>query len=167
MTDERTADGVRRVLALLSSHLERHLEGEALALDALPAALQDPGVGVDDLLGALWILRSIEHLTASGVPVAPDLLSDGARVTGARGQRMPSAEEREFLGADAWGYLLDLRRRGTLDAAQLEEVLDLLAGSGARPVSLALAREAAASVVLDLNAVPSLEGPYGDLEVAH
>jgi hypothetical protein len=167
VTDGRSPDRVRQVLALLAGHLERYLEGDALALDALGAALQDPEFNADDLLGAAWVLRSLEHVAGNGVPAAPDLLSEDALTPGAGAQRVPSDEERESLGPDAWGYLLDLRRRGTLDAAQFERVLELLSGSGARPVSLALAREAAASVVLQLDPETSGEIPYGDLDIAH
>ena len=39
---------------------------------------------------------------------------------------MPSSEERESLSTEAWGYLLDQQREGTLDAEQFERVLDLL-----------------------------------------
>jgi hypothetical protein len=38
MNDERSTDRVRVVLALLAEHLERYLEGDALALDGLAAA---------------------------------------------------------------------------------------------------------------------------------
>jgi uncharacterized protein Smg (DUF494 family) len=167
VSDGRSADRVRRVLALLANHLERYVEGDALALDALGAALQDPAFDADDLVDAAWVLRSLEHVAGNGVPAAPDLLSGDALAHGALAQRVPSAEERESLGPEAWGYLLGLRQRGTLDAGQLERVLELLSGSGARPVSLALAREAAASVVLQLDPEASGEIPYGDLDVAH
>jgi hypothetical protein len=167
VNDERSTDRVRQVLALMAEHLERYAEGDALALEALGAALQDPDLTADDLLATAWVLRSLDHVSWSGVSAAPDLLSTEVPAAGAPVQRVLSAEERESLGPDAWGYLLDLRRSGTLDAGQFERVVDLLAGSGMHPVSLAMAREAAASVVLQLDPEASGEMPYGDLDVAH
>jgi hypothetical protein len=167
VNDERSTDRVRQVLTLMAEHLQRYVEGDALALDALGAALQDPDLTADDLLATVWVLRSLEYVSWNGVPVAPDLLSAGAAAPAGQVERVLSAEERESLGPDAWGYLLDLRRSGTLDAGQFERVVDLLAGCGMRPVSLAMAREAAASVVLQLDPEASGEIPYGDLDVAH
>ena len=161
MNDERSTDRVRMVLALLAEHLERYLEGDALALDGLGAALQDPELTSDDLLATVWVLRSLEHVSWSGVPAA------AGTSPGPQAQRVLSAEERESLGPEAWGYLLDLRRLGTLDAGQFERVVDLLADCGMRPVSLAVAREAAANVVLQLDSEASGETPNGDLDVAH
>jgi hypothetical protein len=166
MNDERSTERVRRVLALLAEHLERYLDGDALALDELGDALQGQELGGDDLLAATWVLRSLERVPWRGVPAAADLLPPGGGPEPSWG-RVPSAEERESLGPEAWGYLLDLRRRGMLDAAQFERVVDLLASTGLRPVSLALAREAAASVVLELDPENGGEDLYGDLDVAH
>jgi len=167
MNDERLTVRVRQLLALMAGHLERTVEGDVLALDALVAALQNPDLTGDDLLATAWVLRSLEYISWNGVPAAPDLLSAGAPAPTAQVQRVLSAEERESLGPDAWGYLLGLRRSGTLDAGQFERVVDLLAGSGMYPVSLAMAREAAASVVLELDPEAPGEIPYGDLDVAH
>ena len=167
MNDDRPTIRVRQVLALMAEHLEHYVDGDALALEALVSALQDPDLTADDLLATAWVLRSLEYVSWNGVPAAPDLLSAGAPAPAAQVQRVLSAEERESLGPDAWGYLLDLRRSGTLDAGQFERVLDLLAGRGVQPVSLAMAREAAASVVLELDPEASGEIPYGDLDVAH
>ena len=111
---------------------------------------------------AQWWARWRRHRVA-----APLLLSVDAPVSAAHVQRVLSAEEREWLGPDAWGYLLDLRRSGTLDAGQFERVVELLAGSGMHPVSLAMAREAAASIVLQLDPEASGEIPNADLDVAH
>jgi len=164
VNDERSTARVRRVLAVLADHLERHLDGDALALDELGAALQAPEFGADDLLAATWVLRSLERVPWGGEPVAADLLPAGGGPAGGRG---PSAEERESLGPEAWGYLLELRGRGLLDAVQFERVVDILAGAGPHPVSLALAREAAASVVLELDPEDGGEELHGDLDVAH
>jgi len=165
--DERATERVRRILALLAEHLERHAEGEVTALEALGAELQAPDLATDDLLAAAWVLRSLEHVSWDGVPLAPDVLLPAPPGAGAEVQRVPSAEERESLGPDAWGYLLELRGRGALDAGQFERVVDLLAGSGVHPVSLAMAREAAASVVLDLDPEATGEILHGDHDVAH
>lgn len=165
MNDERSVDRVRELLARVAEQLERHAEGDALALEALGAVLRDPALSSDDLLAAAWVLRSLENVPWNGVPEVPDLLAAG----GATPQivRVLSTEERESLGPDAWGYLLALRHSGALDAGQFERVVDLLAASGARPVSLSMAREAAASVVLQLDPGAPGEMPYGDLDVAN
>jgi len=167
MNDERQTVRVRQLLAVMAEQLERTVEGDALALDALVAALQNADLTADDLIATAWVLRSLDYASWNGVPAAPDLLSADAPVPAAQVQRVLSAEEREWLGPDAWGYLLGLRRSGTLDAGQFERVVDLLAGSGMHPVSLAMAREAAASVVLELDPEACGEIPYGDLDVAH
>jgi hypothetical protein len=167
VNDERPSLRVRQLLALMAGHLERSVEGDGLALDALVAALQDADLTADDLLATAWVLRSLEYVSWSGELAAPDLLSASAFTPAAQVQRVLSAEERESLGPDAWGYLLGLRRCGTLDAGQFERVVDLLASSGMHPVSLAMAREAAASVVLELDPETCGEIPYGDLDVAH
>lgn len=162
MNDERAAARVRRVLARLAAHLERQAHGDALALDALVSDLLDPELTSDDLVGAAWVLRSLGDVSWSAVPAAADLLAPG--LPGPPAERVPSAEERDALTPDAWGYLLGLRRRGSLDAGQFERVLDLLAGSGVRPVTLAMARDAAATVALELDPETS-DGIYGDLGV--
>ena len=167
MSDERRTVRVRQVLALMAEHLERCAAGDALALDAMVAALHSLDFTADDLIATAWVLRSLEYTSWNGVSAAPDLLSADATAPTGRIQRVLSAEERESLGPDAWGYLLGLRGSGTLDAGQFERVLDLLAGSGMRPVSLAVARDAAASVVLELDPEASGEIPYGDVDVTH
>jgi hypothetical protein len=166
VNDERAAARVRRLLARVADQLERHAEGDVLALDGLVTALQDPNLSDDDLAAAAWVLRSLEYASWNFVSAAPEPDGDVAAPTGPA-QRVPSAEERETLGPDAWGYLLGLRGSGALDAEQFERVVDLLAGSGVHPVSLALARDVAASVVLNLDPEASGEIPHGDLDVAH
>ena len=152
---------VRLVLRLLAEHLERHLEGDPTALEALAGALEEPSVGADEVLAAAWVLRSLENVSWSGEPAGP------GSAPGPHAQRVLSAEERESLAPEAWGYLLDLRRRGALDAGQFERVLDVLADSGVRPVGLALARDVAARVVLDLDPEAPGETPYGEFDVAN
>jgi len=161
MSDERAAARVRQVLALVAGHLERFADGDALALDALGAALQDPGLTVEDLMAAVWVLRALARGDGQGMAAAP-----GA-APGPQAQRVPSAEEREMVGPEAWGYLLALRGRGALDAGQFERVLDRLAGSGTHPASLAMAGEAAASVVLQVDADRPQWIRHEDLDVAH
>jgi hypothetical protein len=163
VNDERSTERVRRVLAVLAGHLERHLEGDFRALDELGEVLQADGISAEDLLAASWVLRSLERVPWRGEPVAADLVPSAGPAAG----RVASAEEREAVGPEAWGYLLDLRARGMLDAGQFERVLDILAGTGLHPVSVALAREAAASVVLELDSGDEGEGFDGELDVAH
>ena len=81
---------------------------------------------------------------------------------------MLSAEERDSLSTEAWGYLIELRSNGTLDADQFERVLEALTASGERPVEVERAREVAARVALESQdgAFPA-EYPHGDQEVAH
>ena len=164
MNDGHSNERVRRVLAVLAERIERHLEGDALALDELAEALQSGEFGPQDLAAATWVLRSLERVPWREAPVA-DL--PPAAGPGPPAGRVPSAEERESLGPEAWGYLLDLRRRGLLDAGQFERVVELLADAGLRPVSLELARDAAATVVLDLDPESEGEDLHGDLGVAH
>ena len=70
------------------------------------------------------------------------------QILGGRRYRDLSPEERESLSPEAWGYLLALRRRGSLDADQFERVLDRLTSSGIRPIGIDLAREVAAEIAL-------------------
>lgn len=162
MSSENETERVRRVLRLLAEHLERHLEGDPSAFEGLPQILDDPALTGGDLEAAALVLRSLDNASWGGLPAMPDTLP------GPQAQRMLSAEERGTLAPEAWGYLLELRRRGALDAGQFERVLDTLAGFDERPVGLALAREIAARVVLqlDLEEAPQ-ESPHGDLDVAH
>ncbi len=161
MSEGPSADRVRLVLRLLADHLERHLDGDPTALEALAGALEEPSLSADDVLAATWVLRSLERVSWSGEPAGPDT------APGPQAQRVPSAEERESLTPEAWGYLLDLRRSGALDAGQLERVLDVLADSGVRPVGLALARDVAARVALHLDPEAPGETPHGEFDVAH
>jgi len=90
------------------------------------------------------------------------------RNAGRDAQRVLSAEERDLLTTEAWGYLLDLRSSGALDADQLERVLEALTTYEERPVEVAHARDAAARVALEPQdgSIPG-EYPHGDQEVAH
>jgi uncharacterized protein Smg (DUF494 family) len=162
MSDDRRTDPVQRLLGLIAEHLEAWLEGDELALESLSEALQSNGLTEEHLQSAILTLRSI----AGTLPTAGVAALDEAPGQGA--QRVLSPLERESLSPEAWGYLLTLRRRGSLDAAQFERVLDRLTAIGVRPIGVDLAREMAARVALragDRN--PSLEYGVGDGEPTH
>ena len=87
---------------------------------------------------------------------------------GRSAERVLSREERESLSPEAWGYLLSLRRGGSLDAGQFERVLDRLTALGERPIGVDLAREVAASVALrSAGRIGDLEYGAGDGEATH
>ncbi len=134
--------GAQTVLALLADHLEEFGEGGDLVLGPLGEAIERHGFTADDLQSAILALRSMAGLAMLEAVVAVD------DPPTPRAQRVPSPEERESLSPEAWGYLLDLRRRGSLDAGQFERVIDRLTASGVRPVGVDFAREVAAYVAL-------------------
>ena len=160
MSEGPDHDAVQRLLRLLGEKLEDYLEGDEIALETLGEAIEEGGWSADELHSAILAIRA---LAGAGAPPA--------WVAGAPGRhaaRVPSAEERESLSTEAWGYLLDLQRRGALDAEQFERVLELLVGSGVRPVGMELARDVASRVALesDDGGHPG-DAPHGDAEVAH
>ena len=156
MNDERERTALRRVLLLISEHLEEFLEGDELALERLGAALEQADFGGDDLQAAVLALRG---LAGEGVGAVAAL----EQAPGLSSQRVLSPRERESLSPEAWGYLLDLRRRGSLDPEQFERVLGRLATSGMRLVDVETAHEVAVRV-----AMPGLaEPPGGETDVAH
>ena len=159
MNEEATNQRMTRLMRLLAERLESYLEGDDLAFDTLGEALEEQGFGSEDLQAAVWMLRG---LMDAGAP-SP---SPGA-APGKHAQRVLSAEERATLSPDAWGYLLDLQRRGSLDAEQVERVLDLLAESGVRPVDVELAREIATRVALLDDRSSAGEIPHGDIDLIH
>lgn len=150
-------DAAARVLRLLAEKLEDWLDGDELALETLGEALESAGYSADDLQASVLALRAM-----SGEGPGEGWVVDGPARTSAR---VLSAEERESISTEAWGYLLSLRRHGTLDPTQLERVLEALSGSGVRPVDLALARDVAARVVLEH--ADQGDDPHGDVELAH
>ena len=81
---------------------------------------------------------------------------------GISSQRVLSHQERETLSPEAWGYLLDLKRRGSLDSEQFERVLDRLAASGMRPIDVEMAHEVAVRI-----AMPGVMEMGGESDVAH
>ena len=156
--NDREAAGLRRVLLVLSEHLEDFLEGDELALERLGAALEQEDLAGDDLQAAVLALRGLADERPQGGALAID------QAPGLLSHRVLSPKERESLSPEAWGYLLDLRRRGSLDAEQFERVLDRLAASGLHTVDVETAHEVAVRI-----AMPELgrasEG--GENDVAH
>src|SRR5262249_20769006 len=156
-------DGVARVLRLVARKLEDYLDGDDLALETLAEALEQEGATPDDIQTAVLGIRGLAGLGLVGGESA-----GVAGVAGRHAQRVLSAEERDSLTTEAWGYLLDLRSSGALDADQFERVLDALTSFGERPVEVERAREVAARVALEReDGVSPGEYPHGDQEVAH
>ncbi len=157
MSEDSAQDSVFRALRLLADQLERYVEGDELALETLGEAFEQAGLSPDDLQSAVMVLRSI------GTPGGePDGDEDPA--PGPHAHRVQSPEERAILTPEAWGYLLRLRSQGSLDAGQFERVLDLVSGSGVRPVAIEHVREAAVRIAMAPEAVDAAEltgeGPF-------
>src|SRR5947207_5843174 len=124
MNDEYGNDAVQRLLELLGDRLESYLECDDAALETLAESIEQGGFTPDEVQSAVLVLRS-----ATGSAPGPTQVF--TRVAPGRPMlRVASAEERASLGADAWGYLLDLKARGSLDAEQFERVVEILTGSG-------------------------------------
>jgi uncharacterized protein Smg (DUF494 family) len=133
-------DDVQRILEVLAKHLDDYLEGDDQAFETLADALTAGGFGAEELEAAAMALRVLSGEPAAAAP----------EIHPAKGAlRVPSAEERGVVSPEAWGYLLELRQGGSLDAGEFEQVVDRLMTSGLRPASLELARELAAEIVLD------------------
>jgi hypothetical protein len=78
------------------------------------------------------------------------------------------SREGAFAEPRAWGFLLALQQRGSLDPGQFERVLDRLTASGVRPVGVELAREVAVRVALrGPGRNDATEYGAGDGELAH
>ncbi|MEQ1832705.1 MAG: DUF494 family protein [Candidatus Eisenbacteria bacterium] len=156
----REPDGASRVLRLVARKLEEYLEGDDLAFETLGEALEQEGVTPDDLQATIMGLRGLAGVAAPGGWIAG--------LPGRLTQRVLSAEERDSLTTEAWGYLLDLRTNGSLDADQFERVLETLTAFGERPVDVERAREVASRVAMEVEdgPVPG-ELAHGDQEVAH
>jgi uncharacterized protein Smg (DUF494 family) len=160
MNDRMENDSVHRLLRLIGDKLEEYLEGDELALETLGEAIEEGGWSAEDMQSAILAIRTLAgaHAPPAWVAGAP----------GPNAARVPSAEERESLSTEAWGYLLDLQRSGALESAQFERVLDLLVGCAERPVSVELAREVASRVALEQSEGGNPgEGSHGDVELAH
>lgn len=162
MRDDRSNDAVLKLLGLVAERLENYLEGDETALETLGESIEQLDFSADEVQSAILVLRSLGGSLAG--PEGPSL--EGT--PGKDALRVPSAEERESLSPEAWGFLLDLKRRGSLDHEQFERVLDLLTGCGVRPVGVDLVREVAARVALKVErASIGGETHYGDIDVVH
>ena len=162
MNDEILDDSVARLMRLIADRLERHLDGDEQALETLGESIEQEGLSPDDVQTVVLVLQSLARGAGVESPMS-DALAPGEGA-----HRVPSREERESLSPEAWGYLIDLRRRGSLTAGQLERVLDRLTGCGVRPVSVDLARDVATRVALqgeDMAESEALE--HGDFDLAH
>jgi len=150
---------VRRLLRLLGARVRSFADGDEQALETLGDALDETGLSADELHSAAEVLESLgaEDAELFGTSFEGD--------PGRHAQRILSAEERTRLSPEAWGYLLGLRRHGSLDANQVERVLDRLVGSGVRPVGVDLAREVATRVAFEgESGAESGETNHGDIE---
>jgi len=162
MSDQGPNEAIRKLFDVLADHLEAWLEGDDLALEALDQALQESGMSADDIEAGVLALRGLAGRPVGAVMATVD------EPPGQRAQRVLSPEEQESLSPEAWGFLLSLRQRGSLDPMQFERVLDRLASSGVRPVGVELAREVAARVALrDGGRQAAFEEGAGDGELAH
>ncbi|HYM81906.1 MAG TPA: DUF494 family protein [Candidatus Limnocylindria bacterium] len=162
MSEPRDDGSVQRLLRRLADHLEEYLEGDERALEALAEALEDGGFSGEDLQSAILAVRSLAGDPRFGAVVTVD------DPPGASAHRVLSAEERESVSPEAWGYLLDLKERGSLDADQFERVLDRLTMSGVRPVGIDLAREVAAQIALRAgDPWSTYELPHGERDLAN
>ena len=159
---DQGSEAIQKLFELLADHLEAWLEGDDLALESLDQVLQESGMGSDELEAGILALRGIAGRPAGGAVATLD------EPPGQATQRVMSPEERESLSPEAWGFLLALRQRGSLDPMQFERVLDRLASSGVRPVGVELAREVALHVALrGAERAESFEEGAGDGELAH
>lgn len=159
-------DGASRLLRLLAERLERYLEGDELAFETVGEAIEETQPSADEIETTILALRGAavaSEADAGGSPAAATL----DRLPGRHAQRVWSKEEREALSPEAWGYLIDLRRRGSLDDGQLERVLEFLTGCGVRPVSVDLAREVAVRVALEVDDTGRREGAHGEYDQTH
>ena len=162
MTEERLNRGVARLLGLLSDRLESFLEGDDTALDTLGESIEQADFSAEEVQAVILVLGSLAQMGSPGSPEAVP------RAPGKHAQRVLSAEERESLSTEAWGYLLDLRRRGSLNAEDFERTLDLLSGCGVRPVGVDLARDVATRVALKVDDPGERrEVRRGDFDLAH
>jgi hypothetical protein len=157
VSDERPA--VARVLRLLAERLDAYLEGDELAFETVGERLEEARISGEDLQSAVLVLKSM----------AGDLPEEEATELSAPAggsHRVLSDEERGALSPEAWGTLLGLRRRGALTPGQFERVLDMLGGSGVRPVDVDFALEIASRVALHGDS-PDMESSHGEVDVSH
>jgi hypothetical protein len=159
VTEDVINQKMARLMRLLAERLDGYAAGDDLAFETLGEAIEEEDFAPDDLQAAVWMLRRIvEPGFAAASPGTP---------AGKHAQRVLSAEERATLTPAAWGCLLELQRRGSLTAGQVERVLDLCAESGVRPVDPELARELATRVALLDDRASAGEIANGDIDVIH
>jgi len=144
MSAARDGEAALRALRAIADQLEAYLDGDELAFETLGERFEESGLASEDLIDALYALRSL-----SGAGEILGLTHEARPAQDS--QRVLSSEERATLSPEAWGFLLSLRRRGSLDPGQFEQVLDQLSGLGLRPVDVATAREVAARVALHVD----------------
>ncbi len=161
MSDDRSGDPVLGLLRLLAERLEAYLEGDELAFETLAERIEEEGASADDVHAAMLVLRSL-----TGEPPAGGE-ADLESAPGEHAQRVPSAEERESMSPEAWGYLIDLRRRGSLSPAQFEQVMEQLTDFAIRPVDVETAREVATRVALQCDDLDHGGTVHGDGERAN
>jgi uncharacterized protein Smg (DUF494 family) len=161
MSDSHTSDPVLRLLRLLAERLDAYLEGDELAFETLGERLEEDGYGGDELQAAVLVLRSL----AGEAPAGGEATLESA--PGEHALRVPSAEERESVSPEAWGYLLDLRRRGALSPAQFERVMERITDLDERPVDIETVRELATRVALQFEDLSGGGAPHGDVERAN
>ena len=162
MSHQGRNDAIQKLFDVLADHLEAWLDGDDLALEGLDQAIQESGMSGEELLAGVSALRGLASRPAGAGIATLD------EAPGLAAQRVMSPEERDSLSPEAWGFLLTLRQRGSLDPLQFERVLDRLAASGVRPVGVELAREVAARVALrGAGRVDAFDEGTGDGELAH
>jgi|SRR5437667_8379992 len=162
MNDNPPHEAVQRLLRLLGDRLESFVEGDELAFETLGEAIEEAQFTAEEIHAAVLVLESLTgafvrtgHACVEGAP-------------GKHAQRVWSQEERELVTPEAWGLLLDLRRRGSLDPGQFERVLDLLSSMMSRPVGIDAVREVAGRVALSVEPTDWIaEDDRGDHEIAH
>jgi len=142
MNDDRTQESMQRVLRILADRLEAYLDGDDLAFETIGEALEQARASAEELHAVLLVLRS---LTGAFATISSASVEASA---GKHAHRVWSDEERDSVTPEAWGFLLDLRRRGSLDAVQFERVLDVLTSAAERPADVGTVREVAARVAL-------------------
>jgi uncharacterized protein Smg (DUF494 family) len=144
MANEPVNNELQEVFRILARHLDAFLEGDEAAFESLGDALAEAGATGEQLELAALILRQWGSAGAEETASLP-----AAKAA----HRVASDEERAGVSPEAWGYLLALRQRGSLDSGSFERVVDGLMASGDRPAGLERARELVARVVLSA-AVP-------------
>jgi len=154
MSKRLPVDPVTRLFRLLAERLDRYVEGDETSLETLGESMELEGFSLDDVQAAAATLARFGG-AARGEAAVADVPGEGAL-------RILSPEERDALTTEAWGFLIDQRRRGALNAEQVEQILELIVESGVRPVDVEMARVMAAQVALDVGPSEGAEGMFHD-----